>query len=98
MSRSWIIPSHIERGGRRQSYQEIQIAKATLVASPASSRKSRGLDIPRRSSSYGRRDSDVDDLDVLVRNRGRKYVREVRMVKAKECDAEKDREEAEAYG
>jgi hypothetical protein len=68
------------------------------VASPASSRKSRGLEIPRRSSSYGRRDSDADDLDVLVHNRGRKYVREVRVVKGKECDAEKDREEVGAYG
>jgi hypothetical protein len=70
--------------------QGVQVDEADLVAKYAESRCSGARGIGRRSLCHGRQDSDVDDLDVLVHNQGRKYVREVRVVKAKECDAEKD--------
>jgi hypothetical protein len=45
-----------------------------------------------------RQDPDTVVLVVLELKRGRGYVREVRVVKVKECVAEKDREEARTYG
>jgi hypothetical protein len=64
-SRARTNPSFTKRKRGQQSYQEMQIVEATLVARSASSRWSGDLEISRRSSSHGQRDPTVDEHDVL---------------------------------
>jgi hypothetical protein len=76
--------------GWRQSYPGVQDIEASLVGRYAESRCYGARGIGRRSSCRGQRDLDTDDLDVLVHKRGRKHVREVRVIMLRMCDAVKD--------
>jgi hypothetical protein len=76
--------SRKERGRGRRSYQAIWIVEATLVASLASSRKSRCPEISHQSSSCRQQDPITDETIVLVRKKLRNHVREVRYIEIKE--------------
>jgi hypothetical protein len=78
MSRARMNLSRTERGRGRQSYQAIWIVEATLVASLASSRKSRCPEISHQSSSCGQQDPTADETVVLVHKKLRNRTREVR--------------------
>jgi hypothetical protein len=75
----------------------VQDVEACLLARYAESRCSGTRGIDPRSLCHGQRDSDADDLDILVHKRGRKYVREVRVAEKEEEVQKRDQEEVEAY-